>query len=258
MTCHSATLPNASAARHVRFHILDLLRGFLFLNMAAYHFLYDWVFLFGQHCTFMYSQQAYLWQQLICSGFILLAGCCCTLSHRPAKHGLQILCCGLLITAVTALAMPQERILFGILHFTGLAYLLTALLRPVFRTLPAWPMLLLSALLFVVTKGIYYGYLGILHHALWQLPAQCYQSAWLFPLGLPNADFFSGDYFPLIPWYFLFAVGYWGGPLLLRSKLFASIQHWRLPVLNWMGRHTLVLYLLHQPVIYGILLLLFH
>lgn len=241
-----------------RFQILDLLRGFLFLNMAAYHFLYDWVFLFGQPCAFLQSQYAYLWQQLICSGFILLAGCCCTLSRRPAKHGLQILGCGLVITAVTWLIMPQERILFGILHFTGLSYLLTGLLKPVFRSLPAWPMLLLSALLFVVTKGIYYGYLGILHYALWQLPAQCYQSAWLFPLGLPSASFFSGDYFPLIPWFFLFLAGYWGGPLLLQSKLFANIQHWKLPALNWIGRHTLALYMLHQPVIYGFLLLLFH
>lgn len=241
-----------------RFQILDLLRGFLFLNMAAYHFLYDWVFLFGQPCAFLQSQYAYLWQQLICSGFILLAGCCCTLSRRPAKHGLQILGCGLVITAVSWLIMPQERILFGILHFTGLSYLLTGLLKPVFRSLPAWPMLLLSALLFVVTKGIYYGYLGILHYALWQLPAQCYQSAWLFPLGLPSASFFSGDYFPLIPWFFLFLAGYWGGPLLLQSKLFANIQHWKLPALNWIGRHTLALYMLHQPVIYGFLLLLFH
>ena len=241
-----------------RFQILDLLRGFLFLNMAAYHCLYDWVFLFGQPCAFLQSQYAYLWQQLICSGFILLAGCCCTLSRQPAKHGLQILGCGLVITAVTWLIIPQERILFGILHFTGLSYLLTGLLKPVFRSLPAWPMLLLSALLFIVTKGIYYGYLGILHYALWQLPAQCYQSAWLFPLGLPSASFFSGDYFPLIPWFFLFLAGYWGGPLLLQSKLFANIQHWQLPILNWIGRHTLALYMLHQPVIYGFLLLLFH
>ena len=106
-----------------RLHVLDLLRGILFLNMAAYHFLYDWVFLFGQSCPFMNTQAAFLWQQMICSGFILLAGCCCTLSRNPAKHGVQILGCGLVITLVTVFITPQEQILFGILHFTGLAYL---------------------------------------------------------------------------------------------------------------------------------------
>lgn len=239
-----------------RLQILDLGRGLLFLNMAAYHALYDWTFIFGHPCPFMHSHSAYLWQQSICYGFILLAGCCSTLSRNPAKHGLQILGCGLLITVVTRLALPQEQILFGILHFTGSAYLLTALLKPLLAALPARPMLWASLALFLATRGIYYGYLGILEYPIWTVPAQCYQWPWLFPLGLPAADFASSDYFPLIPWFFLFAVGYWGGPLLLRSRPFALIQHWRLPALNWIGRNTLPLYMLHQPVIYGALWLL--
>lgn len=240
-----------------RLHVLDLLRGILFLNMAAYHFLYDWVFLFGQSCPFMNTQAAFLWQQMICSGFILLAGCCCTLSRNPAKHGVQILGCGLVITLVTVFITPQEQILFGILHFTGLAYLITACLRPIASKLPALPACAVAFLLFAFTKGIYYGYLGFLHTPLWYLPDWLYQFPMLFILGLPTPDFYSGDYFPLIPWFFLFLVGYFGGPAVLKSKPFAKIQQWYLPPFNWIGRRTLFLYMLHQPVIFGALSLYF-
>ena len=247
----------AAVSRRQRLHILDLLRGLLFINMAAYHLLYDWVYIFQQHCPFMGTQAAYLWQQFICSGFILLAGCCCTLSRRPARNGLRIFLCALIITLVTGIIAPQERVVFGILHFTGLAYLLTALLQPLLCKLPAVPAFLGALLLFAFTKGIYYGYLGFFDIPLWYLPDWLYQHPLLFAIGLPHADFYSGDYFPLLPWIFLFFTAYWGGPLLLRTRIFRRVSHWKLPVLNWIGRNTLLLYMLHQPVIYGALSLVF-
>lgn len=243
--------------RQKRYLVLDLLRGFLLLNMIAYHFLYDWVYLFQQSCPFMYTTGAYLWQQAICCGFILLAGCCCTLSRHPAKRGISIFLCGLLVTAVTWLVTPQERILFGILHFIGLAYLITALLQPLLAKIPRTTLLLLSLFLFVWTRGIYYGYLGILQYKLMTLPDLLYQCPLLFPIGLPDSSFSSSDYFPLIPWLFLFWVGYAAGPALRNNKVFQRIQHWQLPILNWIGRNTLPLYLLHQPVLFLSLSLMF-
>lgn len=236
-----------------RYAILDLLRGLLFINMVAYHGLYDWVYLFDLPCPFLESHGAWLWQQSICSGFILLAGCCATLSRHPAKRGMQLVLCALLVTVTTWLIMPQERILFGILHLMGASYLLTALLHPLLDRLPRSCMLLLSLPLFAFTRGIYYGYVGFLDHAIWMLPDSWYQYDWLFWLGLPAADFFSSDYFPLVPWFFLFLAGYQAAPLVLHSRFFQAIQHWQLPPVNQIGRHTLLLYLLHQPVLYGVL-----
>ena len=117
-----STTSGHSAPVRKRYPVLDCLRGILLLNMIAYHFLYDWVYIFGQNCTFMHTRYAFIWQQIICSGFILLAGCCSTLSRHAAKHGIRIFLCGMLITLVTTIAAPNEQILFGILHFTGLAY----------------------------------------------------------------------------------------------------------------------------------------
>ena len=61
-----------------RYHVLDLLRGLLLINAVLYHGLYDYVYVFDRSCIFMQQHSAYLWQQTICTGFILLAGCSCT------------------------------------------------------------------------------------------------------------------------------------------------------------------------------------
>ncbi|MBQ5682521.1 MAG: DUF1624 domain-containing protein, partial [Peptococcaceae bacterium] len=198
-----------------------------------------------------------IWQQIICSGVILLAGCCSTLSRHAAKHGIRIFLCGMLITLVTTIATPDEQILFGILHFTGLAYLITALLKPWLIKIPT-PVFFAAALsLFAFTRGIYYGYLGVFLHELFPLPDFLYQYPGLFLIGLPSPDFASADYFPLIPWLFLFWTGCSIAPALFKSRSFDLIQHWHLPGLNWIGRHTLVLYMLHQPLVFGVLWLIF-
>ena len=58
----------------------------------------------------------------------------------------------------------------------------------------------------------------------------------------------SSDYFPLLPWFFLFLTGYFLYNLRRREPL-----DWRLPVVTNMGRHSLLVYLAHQPVVYGVL-----
>ncbi len=240
-----------------RYHLLDLLRGFLFINMAAYHFLYDWVFIFGQNCPFMYTQGAYIWQQTVCSGFILLAGFCCTLSRKPAKNGIKIFLCAILVTVVTWIVTPQERILFGILHFMGLAYLITAGLMPLFKKIPNGILFTISLILFAFTRGIYYGYLGIFQIELIPLPDSLYQYPLLFLIGLPDASFVSGDYFPLVPWLFLFWTGCAIATTVKQSRLFKQISYWQFPIFNWMGRNCLILYMLHQPIIFGVLSVIF-
>lgn len=253
--CSSAASSRSGSRQ--RYAVLDLLRGILFLNMILYHFLYDWVYIFGQSCPFMRSHTAYLWQQAVCSGFILLAGFCCTLSRNPAKNGIRIFLCGLLVTAVTWIVTPQEQILFGILHFIGLAYLITSWLQPVLAKCPKLLLFLTVLGLFAFTRGIYYGYLGFFQFEIIPLPDSFYRFPFLFPFGLPDAGFASSDYFPLIPWLFLFLTGYTAAPMILSSPLFHTIRHWKLPLCNWLGQHTLILYMLHQPLIFGILSLIF-
>ena len=75
-------------------------------------------------------------------------------------------------------------------------------------------------------------------------------------LGFMPKDFFSTDYFPLLPWLFLFWVGYFLHQLAGRAGM-EPLRRSVCPPLGWMGRHSLVLYLLHQPVILGVLTVAF-
>jgi uncharacterized membrane protein len=79
---------------------------------------------------------------------------------------------------------------------------------------------------------------------------------WLLPFGIHSPSFSSFDYFPLIPWFGVFLIGSALGKSVYASK--RSLLPWRLPgtFVNTAGRHSLLIYLVHQPVIMGVLYLL--
>ena len=75
-------------------------------------------------------------------------------------------------------------------------------------------------------------------------------------LGFYPFGFFSADYFPLIPWLFLFWTGFYLYHLVGKERL-EPLHRSVCPPLGWLGRNSLMLYLLHQPVIYGVLTVVF-
>lgn len=147
-------------------------------------------------------------------------------------------------------------ILFGVLHLIGAAVLLSALLRRFLDRAPALPGAIASFVLFLFLRSVPMGYLGIGELQLFELPRQLYSVPFLFPLGLPGPGFYSADYFPLIPWIFLF----WTGLFLwrfLRPYAEETVRGWpACRPLVWLGRHSLWAYLLHQPVLLGFIFLL--
>ena len=102
-----------------RLHLLDALRGFLMINMIAYHGLWDLVYLFGVQADWYKGPGAYLWQQFICWTFILLSGFCCSFSRNHLRRGLLVFGGGGVISLVTCVLMPGSRILFGVLTCIG-------------------------------------------------------------------------------------------------------------------------------------------
>ena len=70
-------------------------------------------------------------------------------------------------------------------------------------------------------------------------------------LGFPDPGFFSGDYFPLFPWIFLYLTGYflYGMFVKFPEVKKALAIHLPVPFLETAGRHSLLLYLLHQPLL---------
>ena len=237
----------------VRYAGLDTLRGVTLVSMMAYHACWDLVYIFGMDWIWYGSFGAYLWQQSICWIFILLSGYCVQLGHHRLRRGLLAFGGGTLVSAVTFLTMPEDLVFWGVLSLLGAAVLLTIPLEPLLRRIPARLGLAGSFLLFLFLRDISLGWLGFEGAHLCRLPERLYRNHFTAILGFPPADFFSTDYFPLLPWLFLFLTGYF----LYRLRPEREPSALRLPVATALGRHSLVVYLLHQPVIYGLLWLLF-
>ena len=134
-----------------RYALLDELRGLDLLSMIGYHACWDLIFLFGMSAAWYTGWQGHLWQQSICWVFILLSGFCLPLGHRPLRRGLIVSGAGVLVTTVTLLFMPEDRVVFGVLTLLGAAMLITGLLQPLLQKIPAWAGLVVSLLLFAAT-----------------------------------------------------------------------------------------------------------
>ena len=233
-----------------RRHGLDTIRGIALISMILYHASWDMVYLFGADWDWYRSDGAYVWQQITCWTFILLSGYCFHLGRRRLRRGIMAFGGGLLVTAVTLVAMPDTPVLWGVLTLLGSATLLTAPLDRLLARIPARAGLALSFCLFLLMGEVNAGYLGFEGVRILALPEGLYANLFTAYLGFPAAGFSSSDYFPLLPWLFLF----WTGYFLYRLRPEEPHRELpRIPVVTFMGRHSLLIYLLHQPLIYGVL-----
>ena len=232
--------------------LLDTVRGVCILSMVAYHGMYDLVDIFGLPSAWYTGLPGYIWQQSICWTFILLSGLCWQLSRRHVKRGLLLVGCGAAITLITWLVMPSQRILYGVLNLLGLSALLLIPLDKVFRKIPAWAGLVGALLLFALTKNVSRGSLGFEGLVLCRLPRWLYATDLLAVVGFPSPSFWSTDYFPLLPWFFLFCAGYFLWSLLDKSPRAKALLQPGLRPLSFLGRHSLVIYLIHQPALMAV------
>jgi len=249
-----------------RYSKLDRIRGLCLLSMIAYHTVWDLVYIYNVHIGWYQSRAAFVWQQSICWTFILLAGFCLPLGSRPLKRGIMIFAVGALITAVTLLFMPGQRIVFGVLTLLGSSMILAGILDKFFRNnIPAVAGMIGSFLLFAFTYSVNERFVGFLRLKMAALPEGLYRNYFTTFLGFPYKGFFSTDYFPLFPWFFLFLTGYFVHFVLLGkgvnqegdNRIRGWLQSGNGKFLEWMGRHSLLIYVLHQPLVYGILWVIF-
>lgn len=246
-----------SGEKGSRYGALDTLRGLCIVSMIGFHGVYDLVNIFGVSIPWLDDMPGYLWQQSICWTFIALSGFCWSFSRRPLRHGLVLVGCGALVTLVTYFAMPSELIQYGVLTLLGLSALLLAGLKALFSKLrwsiPAPAGLSVSLLLLLLTRNLSRGSLGFDRPILCPLPESLYQTDLMAVLGFHSPTFSSADYFPLLPWFFLYTAGYFLWKLLSRRETVMERLRPGIAPLSFLGRHSLLIYLLHQPL----LLLLF-
>lgn len=219
---------------------IDLLRGIAILLMIIFHIVFDLAYFY--HWPVDYLNGFWYYQGKAAAVlFMLVSGISCTLSRNSLQRGLEVLGTGLIITAVTYLLQPAEYIRFGILHLLGSAMLLAPWLKQY------------SALTLAVagTVCIIAGKLTITLTP--PLP-------WFIPLGITPPGFASLDYYPIFPWLGIVLYGLAAGKLLYPAKqpLWPGAALYR-PAgwLGWLGRHSLPVYLVHQPLILAGLYLLY-
>ena len=220
---------------------LDALRGLCILGMVLVHLFYD------LRVSGILEETALLSALLEWGGvvFLLLSGVCVTLGRHHVRRGLLVFLCGMLCTAVTAgmyflgMAGKGMIIYFGVLHCLGICMLLWGL----FSRLPTWLLGVLGAVFTIL--GLTY-----VQETLLDIP-------WLLPLGFMFPGFVTSDYFPLLPNLGFFLLGAVLGRILYRGKatLLPRVDPRWLPLrfLCLCGRHSLWIYLLHQPILTGIL-----
>lgn len=233
-----------------RYAALDSIRGFALLNMIAYHTIWDLVYIFGFDWKWYQSKEAYIWQQGICWTFILISGFCWSLGKHSLKRGSIIFIGGVLITVVTLIFMPQDRVIFGVLTLISSCMLIMIVLDKILQRLPSLAGIFVSAVLFLFTRNVNYGYLGFEGVNLIQLPEILYRNLFTTYLGFPERGFYSADYFSVFPWIFLFIMGYFLFRYLNDKNKLDFFKKGNFSGLEWLGRHSFEIYMVHQPIVY--------
>jgi uncharacterized membrane protein len=225
---------------------LDVFRGICILGMVVVHFVYDLIDLYHL-VSWDYPgiiRFAMDWGGIL---FVILSGICATLGRKSVRRGLIVLGAGMIVTAVTygmyhfGFADKIIVIYFGVLHCLGICMLLWWL----FKRLPTWALAVLA--IGIVALGFYVDTLP---------PVDVY---YLMPLGLPWKSFATSDYFPLLPYLGWFLLGSVIGRTAYRRKTtLLPLVNPENPIIRFFsfcGRQSLWIYLLHQPILSGILTL---
>lgn len=223
-----------------RIELLDALRGLAVILMVGYHFLYDAVTFLGVPDKYIDNTVADVVQIVTATTFVVLCGISSRYSKSNIKRGIETLIIAVVISVVTfVIDMP---IIFGILHLLGTCMLLYGLMKRFIDKVPAWVMLVAGIVLSVLSK------IGVKS----VVPVNNY--FWIF--GFYTKEFVSYDYFPLLPWLFVFLTGTAIGYYIREQKFPRQFYTLKVPVLSSIGRYSLIIYVLHQPLIYGLMMIL--
>lgn len=235
----------------MRYHILDNIRGINLISMIIYHLVWDIVYILDNNWTWYKSDFSYIWQQSICWIFILLSGFCWSIGRNKLKRGLQVFGLGIVVSLVTITFTPEQKILFGVLTMIGSCMILMIPLDKILKNVPPIIGIFSSALLFGIFRNINNGYLGFEIWNIIKIPRFFYNGSLMTYLGFTEPNFYSTDYFSLFPWIFLFILGYYLYNSVYNKNYKEEILSKRgIRWIEFLGKNSLSIYLLHQPVIY--------
>lgn len=221
-----------------RITAFDTLRGFTIVSMIAFHACYDLAYIAGMSLPwFTGTLFQDVWRASISWTFLLIAGWMTSLSRNNLRRAGVYAIAALVVYAATALAGVDTAVSFGIIFCMAASTALYALLeRARVRLHPAIGFTV-ALVLFALTYDV---------------PRTRYDIEGLAWLGLPSPSFSSGDYYPLLPYGFLYAAGAFAAQWFKRAAQGAypswMYRDW-CPPLTVLGRASLFIYLVHQPLL---------
>jgi uncharacterized membrane protein len=243
-----AASPPVSTEPRIRIALVDLARGIALLAMFVFHFAYDLSF-FGLIETDVPQDPAWrLFARTIAASFLTLVGISLVLATRGGlnrsaylKRLAMVAGAAALVSLGTWFAMPRNFIFFGILHQVALA---SVLALPFLRL----PIALVAAAALTVFA------LPLL------IASQFFDQPWLLWLGLAQTVPDTADFVPVLPWFGWVLTGTVVARIALPHLAGSRIAAWRpgskaSRMISWGGRHSLLVYLLHQPIFIGLLML---
>lgn len=234
-----------------QFWEIDCLRGIAIVMMITFHLLFDLTYFAGYNFN-LNSGFWLIFARLTATIFIFLVGLSLTLSYSRAtsekkeglcikfsQRGLRIFGWGLAITLFTWLFLREGFIVFGILHLIGISIILA---YPFLRVRRKFLLVLLG--IFCLSAGLY-------------LRNFTFDFYWLLWLGFRPQHFYTLDYFPILPWFGVVLIGIFVGDLLYpnHTRRFeigepgSKLNLLFIQPFSFLGRHSLIIYLAHQPVL---------
>ena len=228
-----------------RITVFDTIRGFTMLSMAGFHACYDLAYLYGWDMPW-FTQTIFqdIWRASISWVFLFIAGWMCTLSGNNIKRAVKYATAAVVVWVATTLVSVDDSVNFGIMFCMAACTAIVALARPVIVKVPSVWGIAICLTLFALT---------------WSIPKTVYPIPYLAWLGFPSPDFVSGDYYPVIPFLFMYLAGFFAAHTTQEANYEAPGWAYAnpIPALASLGRHALPFYLLHQPVILGVLELIY-
>ncbi len=222
----------------MRIWIFDFLRGISIISMVIYHIFFDYYFLKGELFPYYYLAP------FIGGSFIAISGIVMKISLRRAKNPykkafvrfLRLGLLALLISLATYIFYPNCFVKFGIIHF----FAVSAILLPIFIKTRIY--------------GSFFGFVLFISGLYIMLNGIYAESRYLFWLGIPYPDFCSLDYYPLLPWFGLYLIFFSVADYIVSKFEDKNPKISRLNPIAFIGKHSLTIYVIHQPIIVLILL----
>lgn len=219
--------------------------------MVLFHLCYDLRFIYGRQLAFFSPPFIDIWRASISWTFLFVAGCMCVFTRNELRRAGRYLLCALAIYAITSAVAVDTPISFGIIYCMGFCTLFEALLDRLHLSpeglAPAAVLFAVFLLLLHVPRGSI-----DVFGAHIMLPRWLYASDALSALGFPGPHFASGDYYPPIPFLFMYLTGVSVGRWWHRVGYPRALERLHVAPLEWVGQHALPIYLLHQPLLLGL------